>query len=83
MARRRRKVLTEQGQAALTEFGMRAVRLGEPRSPTPGRIADRLAEISADLDAAIDGADLGEIVTAAAALRRLVLALDAWSVSVR
>jgi hypothetical protein len=66
---------TEQGAAALDEFGFCLVELDRPGAPTPGRIADRIHDIVAKLS---DARSPGCAVAAVAELRRLNLALDAY-----
>jgi len=71
-------VRTDCGAAAMEEFGFKVVSLGRPGSPTPGRIADRLADILIDLDIAIERGDLGMICEAMNTAKRLRTALDRW-----
>jgi hypothetical protein len=68
----------EQCRAAMGEFGFDVVDLDKPGAPTPGRIADRLSDISGSLDKALAAGSLPAVVEAAAELRRLLRALDAY-----
>lgn len=67
-----------EGEAAMEEFGFAAVPLDRPGAPRPGRVADRLCDLVAELEQATEVGDLGGIIEGIAAVRRLVLALDAW-----
>jgi hypothetical protein len=69
---------TDQGKAAMQEFGFKAVPLDEPGAPTPRRIAERLGDMTTALDQAVAQGDLGAINNAVAELGRLRRALDAW-----
>lgn len=71
---------TEQGAAAMEEFGFRPVGLGEVGAPTPGRIADRLSDIQGALEDALRDHDTPALVAAIRELGRLRLALDAWDI---
>jgi hypothetical protein len=70
--------ITEQAAAAMHEFGFDAVPLDRPGAPTPGRIADRLADVQHELESGLRRGLLARIVRAARRLRRIVMALDAW-----
>lgn len=72
------KFNAEQCEAALGEFGFSLVELGQAGAPTPGRIADRLFDISCDLDEALASGDAEAALSAAGELRRLRGALDTW-----
>lgn len=72
--------ITEQGAAALSEFGFDLVELDQAGAPTPGRIADRLHDIAARLQRAVRNRSPIEMVSALGELRRLRTALDAWDV---
>ena len=67
-----------EGEAAMREFHFDPVPLNEPLAPRPGRVADRLCGLVAELERATEVGDLGRIIEGVAAVRRLVLALDAW-----
>jgi hypothetical protein len=75
------RYVTEQGRAALDEFGFRLVPLDRPGAATPGRIADRLSDATGRLDDAAAARDWAAVLTALAELRRLRLALDAYDVA--
>jgi hypothetical protein len=70
---------TDEGEAALKEFGFGTVQLAESAAPRPGPVADRLRGLVAELERATDAGDLGGIVNGVAAVRRLMRALDAWA----
>lgn len=70
--------MTEQGAAALAEFGFDPVPLEQPGAPTPGRIADRLSDIEGHLTEAYTCMDAEALVAGIRELSRLRLALDAW-----
>jgi hypothetical protein len=69
---------TPEGEAAMEEFGLAAVPLDRPGAPRPGRVADNLCDLVAELERATEVGDLGRIIEGVAAVRRLVQALDAW-----
>lgn len=72
------KVLTEQGEAAVEEFCFWP-HGDEAHSAYPGRVGDRLSDISSNLEDAIAAWDWPAIQDALAELRRLRLALDCCS----
>lgn len=72
------KGTTEQGAAAMKEFGFSPVALNEVGAPTPGRIADRIADVVVLIDEAAKARSWNGVVRARAELSRLLLALDAW-----
>jgi hypothetical protein len=69
---------TEQGLAALKEFGFDLANLNAAGAPTPGRVADRLCDISDELEQAFRAGDAARLTAGLARLRRLRPALDAW-----
>lgn len=73
--------ITEAAAAAIADFGFATVPLGRVGAPTPGRIADRLADIEARLAAAHGRWDHAAVGEAIAELGRLRLALDGWDLS--
>lgn len=71
--------LTEQGAAAVAEFGFASVGKDRPHSAYPGRIADRLHDIASGLEAALKANDREAAFRGLMELRRLRLALDCCS----
>ena len=70
---------TRGSYAAMEEFDFAPVPLAERSAPRPGRVADRLSDLVAELEHATEVGDLGRIIEGVASVRRLVLALDAWT----
>lgn len=70
--------MDEQRQAALQEFGFRCVPTTAPGSPTPGRIADRIHDIKASLEDAIEARSWERCTAATVELRRLLFTLDCY-----
>lgn len=68
------------GAAAMEEFGFVVVDLNQFGGPTPGRVADRLCDITAKLKRLpVARSDFIEVTEE---LRRLTLALDAWDAAI-
>jgi hypothetical protein len=70
--------VSEQGLAAMAEFGFENVDFGVEGSPAPTLIALKLGDIARDLDDALRLDFKPAAVEALAQLRRLQNALDAW-----
>ena len=69
---------TDQGKAAMQEFGFEADPLDQPGAPAPGQIAECLGDIITALENAVANGDLGAIANSVAELVRLRTALDAY-----
>jgi len=63
----------DRSNPAMQKFGFEAVRLDQPGAPTPGRIADRLGDITTALEEAVAKGDLGAISNGVAELMILAL----------
>ena len=63
----------DRSNPAMQKFGFEAVQLDQPGAPTPGRIADRLGDITTALEEAVAKGDLGAISNGVAELGRLHL----------